>query len=93
MLIAAPGLMEFSICRYAQADMTEAVHLSELKPDSVLHVCCDAFQRGVGTATCGPDALEEYRIAPGRYKLELLLVPLAPGDDANLVARAVLAIG
>ena len=90
-LFVAPGRMEFSVCRYAQEDMTEALHLSELKADGVLHVYCDAFQRGVGTATCGPDALEEYRIAPGRYKLELLLAPLAPGDDANEVARAVLA--
>ena len=71
--------------------MTAAVHLSDLKPDGVLHVYCDAFQRGVGTATCGPDALEEYRIAPGRYRLELLLAPLVPAADANLVARAVLA--
>ena len=91
LLIAAPNRMEFSVCRYAQDDMTAALHLSELKPDGVLHVYCDAFQRGVGTATCGPDALEEYRIAPGRYRLELLLAPLAPAADANLVARAVLA--
>ena len=90
-LFVAPGRMEFSVSRCAQEDMTEATHLSDLKPDGVLHVCCDAFQRGVGTATCGPDALEEYRIAPGRYKLVLLLAPLAPGDDANAVARAVLA--
>ena len=27
---------------------------------------------------------------PGRYRLELLLAPLAPGDDANAVAKAVL---
>ena len=93
LLIAAPGRMEFSVSRYAQEDMTEARHLSDLKRDGVLHVFCDAFQRGVGTATCGPDALEEYRIAPGRYKLELLLAPLAPGDDANSVARAVLSRG
>jgi len=90
-LIASPGRMEFSVSRYAQDDMTSAVHLSDLKPDGVLHVYCDAFQRGVGTATCGPDALEEYRIAPGRYKLELLLAPLASGDDANETARAMLA--
>ena len=93
LLIAAPGRMEFSVSRYADEDMTAAHHLSDLKPDGVLHVFCDAFQRGVGTATCGPDALEEYRVAPGRYKLELLLAPLAPGDDANAVARAVLAYG
>jgi beta-galactosidase len=90
-LFAAPRRMEFSVSRYAQEDMTAALHLSDLKVDGVLHVYCDAFQRGVGTATCGPDALEEYQVAPGRYKLELLIAPLAPGDDANEVARAVLA--
>lgn len=90
-LFVAPGRMEFSVSRYAQEDMTEALHLSDLKVDGVLHVYCDAFQRGVGTATCGPDALDEYRIAPGRYRLELFIAPLGPGDDANAVARAVLA--
>ena len=90
-LIAAPRRMEFSVSRFSQEDMTAALHLSDLKPDGVLHVCCDAFQRGVGTASCGPDTLEEYRIGPGRYHLEILLAPLAPGDDANAVGRSVLA--
>ena len=82
--------MEFSISRYAQEDMTAARHLSDLKPDGALHLCCDAFQRGVGTASCGPDTLEKYRIAPGRYRLELLLRPLRPGDDVNEVAAKLL---
>ena len=74
--------MEFSVGRYSEAELTAACHWSEATPDGVLHVCCDAFQRGLGTGSCGPDTLEQYRIAPGRRGLELLLVPLAPGDSA-----------
>ncbi len=92
-LIAAPRRMEFSICRYAGEDITAARHLSDLRPDGALHLCCDAVQRGVGTASCGPDTLEKYRIAAGRYHLELILAPLAPGDDATAAARAALAYG
>jgi len=92
-LVASPHRMEFSIGRYAQDDVFAARHLSDLRRDGVLHLCCDAFQRGVGTASCGPDTREEYRIAASRYRLELILAPLAPGDDVAATARAVLAHG
>lgn len=91
LLIVAPKRMEFSIGRFSEADLTAARHWSEAKPDGVLHVYCDAFQRGVGTGSCGPDTLERYRIFPGRYTLELLLAPLAPGDSAVRRAGEVLA--
>jgi beta-galactosidase len=28
----------------------------------------DVAHRGLGTASCGPDTLAQYRIAPGRYE-------------------------
>ena len=88
--VAAPQRMEFSLSRHSDEAMTRAHHLSDLEPEGALYLCCDAFQRGVGTASCGTDTLERYRVAPGRYRLELLLRPLRPGDDANEVAAKLL---
>jgi len=34
-------------------------------------LCLDAAQRGVGTATCGPDTLERYRLRSGVYRMDL----------------------
>jgi len=31
-------------------------------------VTIDAIQRGVGTASCGPDTIDKYRIKPETYK-------------------------
>ena len=30
-------------------------------------VVIDAAHRGLGTASCGPDTLPEYRLTPGTY--------------------------
>ena len=31
-------------------------------------VCLDVAHRGLGTASCGPDVLPQYRIAAGRHE-------------------------
>ncbi|NLK13171.1 MAG: hypothetical protein GX313_00245 [Spirochaetales bacterium] len=41
--------------------------------DSIDHLSLDAAVRGVGTATCGPDALDRYRIPGGVYQMRLRL--------------------
>jgi beta-galactosidase len=37
-------------------------------------VTIDAIQRGVGTASCGPDTLVKYKIKPGTYKWSWTIV-------------------
>ena len=39
-----------------------------LVKNNQLTVHLDVAHRGLGTASCGPDTLEQYRIAPGRYE-------------------------
>jgi hypothetical protein len=46
-------------------------------------VLVDAIQRGLGTASCGPDTLEKYQIKPGVYTLHFALVPLVAGQKAT----------
>lgn len=62
---AQPAQMSFS--RYSDAQLAAATHNVELVPEPVTHVHIDAVHRGVGTASCGPDTLAQYRIAPGTY--------------------------
>ncbi len=38
----------------------------------------DVAQRGLGTASCGPDTLERYRIGPGDYALDFDIVGFEP---------------
>ena len=46
---------------FGAADVTELVR----SPNLVVHV--DVAHRGVGTATCGPDVDERFRIPTGRF--------------------------
>ncbi len=75
--IEADGAFEFSIHHHEVEDLWKSWHINELTDTSeisdtnkagyyILNI--DIAQRGVGTATCGPDTLEQYRIRPGVYE-------------------------
>jgi beta-galactosidase len=49
-------------------DLESASHNVFVQPCGNTVVTIDAIQRGVGTASCGPDTLAKYRIKPGTYK-------------------------
>jgi beta-galactosidase len=49
-------------------DLTDATHDVFVKNSGNTVVTIDAAHRGVGTASCGPDTLDKYRIKPGVYK-------------------------
>ena len=73
--------LEFSARHYSEEALERAQHLSELSPDTSLHVYLDAGQRGVGTGACGPDTLPRYRVRGGRYRFGYKVVPLEAGDS------------
>jgi beta-galactosidase len=68
--------VNMSVSRYTPDNMLRALHTHELadtmKTDGYYTLNIDAAQRGVGTATCGPDTLEAYRLRGGVYRLTLL---------------------
>jgi beta-galactosidase len=49
-------------------DLADATHNVFVNKCGNTVVTIDAAHRGVGTASCGPDTLDEYRIKPGVYK-------------------------
>jgi beta-galactosidase len=60
----------FSATWHNAADLFDARDQTELVRRDHLTVHLDAAHRGLGTASCGPDTLPEYRVVPGRYALE-----------------------
>ncbi len=73
---------QVSATHYRDGDLAAVTHDVELRPrpETIVHV--DVAHRGLGTASCGPDTLPEYRIAPGTYKWSWLIAPL--GARPNL---------
>jgi beta-galactosidase len=60
---------EGSISRFAPEDLFAATHTTDLRPRNAVLVSLDVAQRGLGTASCGPDTLERYRIGAGEHRL------------------------
>jgi beta-galactosidase len=65
--VTAPGPLEFSASHFTAEDLFAAFHTYDLtpRPETILNL--DFRQRGLGTASCGPDTREAYRIPSGRH--------------------------
>ena len=77
LLVAAAGPMEFSASHYTAQDIDSAYHTYDLRPRAEVVLNLDYRQRGLGTESCGPGPLEQYKIKPGRYAWSYTLQPLA----------------
>ena len=62
----------------SDTDCAAATDRLDLRRRSELVVHVDVARRGVGTASCGPDTLERYRVAPGRYRWSWQLTAFIP---------------
>jgi beta-galactosidase len=76
LLVEAAGPMEFSASHYTAQDLDRAYHTYDLKPRAEVFLNLDYRQRGLGTESCGPGPLEQYRIKPGRYAWSYTIQPL-----------------
>ena len=79
----------FSARHLSDEQLWTARHTSDLEPSAeVTHLHLDAAQRGLGTGSCGPDALERYRIPAGRHRIGVWVAAFDPRavDAAGLLA-------
>ncbi len=81
LLVVPEKLCEGSATHFTPDDLFAAQHTTDLTPRAETIVNLDVAQRGLGTASCGPDALPQYRLAPGEYKLNFELRPYRRGSD------------
>jgi len=58
----APGRFSFSAHHYSQESLDAAKHQEDLRDEGAVFLSIDGFVRGSGTSSCGPDALDQYRI-------------------------------
>ena len=67
---------EGSATRFTPQDLFAATHTTDLTPRSEVIVNLDVRQRGLGTGSCGPDTLEQYRLGGGEHHLDFAIRPL-----------------
>jgi beta-galactosidase len=77
---------QFSAGYNTPSDLYNAKHTVDLKPRPEIWLCLDYLQRGLGTASCGPDTLPQYRIGGGRHQFRFHLKAITC-DPANPLAE------
>ena len=67
----------FSASHFTAADLYGALHTCDLEPRREVFLNLDHAQRGLGTASCGPDTAERYRLLERSYRFTYALRPFA----------------
>jgi beta-galactosidase len=70
------NIFEFNASHFAPEDLFAAHHTHELTPRPEVYLHLDAAHRGLGTASCGPDTRDAYKVQPGTYVLAYTLMPI-----------------
>ena len=69
--VDSPSTFDFSASHHGADQLWNARHTCDLVRRPEVFFTLDIAQRGVGTATCGPDTLERYRLRPAPVSLAL----------------------
>jgi beta-galactosidase len=65
--------IEFSASHFTAADLFAAKHTIDLTPRAEVLLNLDGAHRGLGTASCGPDTLDKYRLLEPVYRFAFSL--------------------
>lgn len=67
--------MEFKVSHYSSSALTAAEHTDELKPDGKVHLRTDYKVSGLGSASCGPEPLEKYKLSEKQIEFKFSVKP------------------
>lgn len=72
--------LNFSIYQYSDKALTKAERINQIEKSKTWTVNVDYKQAPLGTATCGPDALDKYLVKNGVYEYTFRLRPFVGRD-------------
>ncbi len=86
LLVVGAEPFQLNVSQFTPEQITAAPHAGDLVPADVITLHLDHRHRGLGTLSCGPDTLPEYRIGSGRYRFAwgVRAVNLHRGDVAKI---------
>lgn len=67
-IVSGDPIFEFNASHFTDDDLFKAKHTFELKPRREIILNIDHVHRGLGTASCGPDTLDKYKILKSKYE-------------------------
>ncbi|WP_233441862.1 glycoside hydrolase family 2 TIM barrel-domain containing protein [Lentzea atacamensis] len=75
--VSGEPVFDFTARRWTTEDLDAARHPDELKPREHVHLNLDLAQNGLGTASCGPGVLPQYRLYAQKASFSLTFTPLS----------------
>ena len=66
---------EFQVLPYTAHELARAGHVEELAPSARSYVRIDYKDSGLGSASCGPDLAERYRLNEKKIQFAFTLSP------------------
>ncbi|MEQ0559560.1 glycoside hydrolase family 2 TIM barrel-domain containing protein [Amycolatopsis sp. NEAU-NG30] len=79
--IAGEPQFDFTARRWTAADLEAARHTDDLVPGELVHLTLDVAHHGLGSASCGPGVLPQYRLLPQKTAFTLWFRPLPADAD------------
>lgn len=67
---------DFTARRFTSEDLEKAQHTCELKERDRIYLHLDLAQNGIGSASCGPDVLSQYRLKAEDFRFRVRLSPV-----------------
>mgnify|MGYP000026501678 CR=1 FL=1 len=75
--VTGDSLLDLTAHHYTTEDLEAADHVHELPDRDAVSVSLDYVHCGLGTGSCGPATLEQYRVDPGTFEFKIELQPFA----------------
>lgn len=75
MTAVSPEAFSFNVSLYTQEELEQKAHNYELEACGSTVLCLDYRQNGIGSASCGPELLEKYRLDEEKFRFEMKLIP------------------
>ena len=76
---AADDRFSFNASYYTQEELTHAEHNYELAESDSTVLCIDHALNGIGSNSCGPAVLDEYRFNETKFRFGFTIVPFVKG--------------
>ena len=76
-LTAIADDFSFNLSPYTQEELTTKAHNFELEEADSTILCLDYAQSGIGSNSCGPVLMDQYRLSEEHFTFEVTLVPSA----------------
>lgn len=64
----AQDAFEMQVSKYTAQELTKAQHINELTPNGFMNIRIDYRDSGLGSASCGPELLEKYRLGEKQFQ-------------------------